>query len=223
MDSKQEKEATVLVDFDGVISANAVELAIDFIHGFLNRYRAVPLETVRTFTKQTLSFRSDDTLLYYFRSLGLQSEIPRFREEYAQFDRSVVSELSIDEGFWRFDEHCVQAGRRFFVLSLASPQRLEALGALRAGVIYSIPQDSKCDPSTFQRILSEIGATAERTLYIDDSPLALAAAHSLGITTVHMQNGMFGPKDSRLYQQHIDHCVQTWPQFSAVAEGFINA
>jgi len=48
----------------------------------------------------------------------------------------------------------------------------------------------KPDKEIFERILTDTGFDPKQTLFIDDSPQHIAAAHALGIQTIHLEKGM---------------------------------
>ncbi|MCB1164817.1 MAG: hypothetical protein KDK37_04530 [Leptospiraceae bacterium] len=199
----------LLVDFDGVVAPNAVGKTIDFLHRFLNRYRTISRASIQSFVKETVSFPVQDTIAYYFQSLGLTDRLAEFQAAFRKFDADKSSGISIDPGFYRFDQYCKTAGIRFSVLSLASTERLARLKALQSGSIHRF-SGSKANPETFVRVLRDLNAVGKRIYYIDDSPIALAAARSSGVITVHMENDVMRRSDATEYKKKIQHRVRSW-------------
>jgi len=68
------------------------------------------------------------------------------------------------------------------------PSRFEFLGWFDKIIISGEVKVAKPDPRIFSILLQRIGRTAEECLFIDDSPMNIAAAGELGFKTIHFQS-----------------------------------
>jgi pyrimidine 5'-nucleotidase len=72
-----------------------------------------------------------------------------------------------------------------------------------------------CKPSgkVYELVLQQLGATADATIFIDDSPRNIASAHELGIFTVLISPAAHGPvPGADLVIQHISQLPHALPE-----------
>lgn len=83
-----------------------------------------------------------------------------------------------------------------FNATLQAQYSIPALGAFFDRIYYSHRVGMrKPDKEIFEQILTDNEFQPEHTLFIDDSPQHIVTAKSLGIQTIHLENGMTIEKD----------------------------
>lgn len=208
---------TILLDFDGVISPNSVELTIDLLFAFLSRHHPITRKHVEDVVRLAMPFPVRGTLEYLFHGLGLSHRLTEFLDHFEAFERS--GRIRIHPEFAWFHDWAERQGLQIHIVSTGSSQRLSALppGSRK---LVNLKGRSKADPATFRDLCTDLSCSPVRTLVVDDCPLVLAAAHRAGLGTVLMSTPLFSAAHWRPCAQAIDVRLTSWRSLSRTCRDF---
>lgn len=200
-------QATLLLDFDGVISPDSVGLTVELLYTFLSRRHPVPREYIEDLVRLAMPFPVRDTLHYVFDGLGQRDRLPDFIKRFEAFERS--GKIHIHPDFPAFAQRWQQKGIDLRVVSTGSRRRLSGL-PLHPDRIIDLHGGSKAAPDTFLRVCQELGVSPGRTVIVDDCPVVLLAAHQAGLGTALMATPFFSAEHWRPCAKGIDFRVSGW-------------
>lgn len=208
---------TILLDFDGVISPNSVELTLDLLFAFLSRHHPITRKHVEDVVRLAMPFPVRSTLEYLFGGLGLADRLPEFLKHFEAFEQS--GRIRIHPDFPWFRDWGEKQGWQIHIVSTGSSRRLAALPPGSHHIVH-LKGRSKADPATFRHICRELSCSPRRTLVVDDCPLVLAAAHRAGLATVLMSTRLFSAAHWRPCAHAIDTRLASWRALSRTCRVF---
>ncbi|NLW46563.1 MAG: HAD family phosphatase [Firmicutes bacterium] len=207
------KPELVLIDFDGVISKNSVQLNIESAYKFINQYTPIPYEAILGYVKSTISFSMEHTISFLLSSLGIEDKFLGFKQEQAftkLYDNNLIS---IENDFYQFLDFCNQNSIRYLVYSSADKEvkRLSTvIDRIGDDSIFNLKGRSKANYNTYLETAEELGINLKKCVYIDDTPLALRTGKLHGMTTVMMINDDFTIKDYKIFSSYIDYKINSF-------------
>jgi hypothetical protein len=199
----------VFIDFDGVISRNAVEHIISFVHGYMNLHTLIAPEFVRAYIKNISCFPVDASARLLFDAFGIEDQLDDFFSAFKKFGEQPEN-LRIERDFHRFLEFCQNKNIEYKILSLANPGRIKAACSISEGDIYPLNNRSKANQDTFSEIGTEMEIDLKKWAYIEDNPVALQAAKQSGLNTIMMLNNIYTEADYSIFKDYIDFKVDSF-------------
>jgi len=207
----------VLIDFDGVICPNAVNLTFDFVYQFVNRYIKIPRIFIENYLKVISCFPVDLSAKLLFTSLGLEDKIDVFKTDFRDYDKKVDT-LEIDPDFLRFMQFCEKNSIMYRIFSLANKERIEKITNINPEFIYPFGSKGKANIQTYQDLEKQLNTSLSRWIYIDDHPLALHTGKKAGLTTAMMLNTIFSEDDYNSYRDTIDYKINNFKELHKIFE-----
>ncbi len=203
----------VILDFDGTLAPGVVEGAVLTLHQFVNRWKPVPWTFVLQFVRTATAFRPGPAIGLLLDSLGLG----KHREEaLACLAEAIARDPKIgrlDPGARDFILHRKPGRVKVFSTAGTSDPRFAVLAPiLRPSDFLAAPGKAKSDTDAWLTIAEQLRAQPDRWVVVDDSPLALWAAKTVGFTTVMRLNTVFGEQDSVDFSPWIDHRVRSFDE-----------
>lgn len=209
----------VILDFDGVISKNAMEIILEFTHGFIDSYVKIPRVFVENYVKNLSAFNAKAGVELVLSSLGLAGKIGKYFSELGSLVEYKGKKMSIEEDFRDFMKFCEDKGIicRFFSMAERSWARLGLLGEFfNDRYFFSNIIHPKSNPVSFLQLKDEIGIPLENLLLVDDSPLALWSAKTAGLKTAFMSNKVFTGGDYKPYREVIDYRINSFNELKKI-------
>jgi beta-phosphoglucomutase-like phosphatase (HAD superfamily) len=210
------KKAGILIDFDGVISKNSIQMTCNFIHDFINRFTPIGSEYIENYIKVIASFPVADTVKLLFNALGIGDRLEQFQREFLEFD-SDKNNFIICDDFEEFIEICHKNSIVYKVFSLATPERLRHIDCLDGDAVLALNNVSKADSATYTNLARDMGLNLKNWYYIDDNPMALRAGKLAGLITAMMTNNMYTEADYQIFKEFIDVRVTSFRELGNIA------
>lgn len=210
----------VLIDLDGVILKNSLQLASRFVFDFLNQRTEISYITVERFFKIANSFSPELSFKFFFESLGLAYSLNELTTEIKRFAEYKEEKVYVDPYFEHFISYLRQESVNFLIFSLASTSRImNSVTCIHEAEIYNLSNSSKADVLTFSDFLKQIHRNGIEIIYIDDDPFALRTAKMVNISTILMKSNFFDNDDIRPYESHIDLIVENFQELLIKFQG----
>ena len=203
----------VLIDFDGVISKNAVSLILKKSYEFINRLNPIPYTAYESLFKDVISFPLNETLQLICKSFGLTDHLSELATILKKIEHHNGEALKIEDDFFTFIDFCNDNKIDYLIASSADKSCVrfaKLIDRIGDQNIYDLNGKSKASILTFRDILQEKGIHGEKTIYIEDSPLALKTAKLSNIKTIMMLNEVFTNDDYESFKEYIDQKVTTF-------------
>ncbi|MGA2142982.1 MAG: hypothetical protein ABSG94_11255, partial [Brevinematales bacterium] len=209
----------VILDFDGVISKNAMDIILDFTYDFVNSHAKIPKIFIENYVKNLSAFNAKAGVELVLSSLGLAGKIDKYFSELGSLVEYKGMKMSIEEDFWGFMKFCEDNGIicRFFSMAERSWARLGLLGEFfKDRYFFKNIIHPKSNPVSFYQLKDEIGIPLEKLLLVDDSPLALWSAKTAGLKTAFMANNVFKGSDYKPYREVIDYRINSFNELKKI-------
>lgn len=199
----------IFIDFDGVISRNAVDRIISFVHSYMNLHIPIAPEFLRAYIKNISCFPVDASARLLFTAFGIEDRLEDFFSAFRKFEEQPEN-LQIENDFHRFLEFCRENNIEYKILSLANRGRIKMACSINEEDIYPLNNRSKANQDTFSEIGSEMGIDLKKWAYIEDNPVALQAAKLSGLNTIMMLNNIYTESDYSIFKDYIDFKVDSF-------------
>ena len=212
----------VLIDFDGVISANIVSVMLKASHKFMNQYVPLPFEVAKSGMKSSVCMPMEASLNLSFGVHGLEEKIPEFFQVMMNVESYVGEKIAIRPDFFRFIDYLEVQNIDYRIFSAAdkrAPHVQQVISQLnKADIFFPLEGRSKQSLKTYPEVARELGVDLNNCLMVDDACQALAVAQKFGITTVMMANELFTEADFELWQPHIAHMAHSFEELKPLLE-----
>jgi beta-phosphoglucomutase-like phosphatase (HAD superfamily) len=203
------KPCGFLIDLDGVVLKNSLDLAAEFIRDYIQSLTPISIETVRSWIRGFNCYPAGEFFRYVFHSLEIESHYEDFLRRIDNFQGANGREIIVDPYFETFLKTCAEQGIRFRIASLAPIKRIQAtLPFLLKEDIYSLHGMSKASPHTFVKIAGDLEIRPEEWVLIDDDPFSLRSAKIAGFRTMMVLNNFFREEEYSMYREFVDRKVR---------------
>jgi FMN phosphatase YigB (HAD superfamily) len=202
----------VLVDFDGVISKNSLDITLLYAYDFINKYTPYHINSLKNYYLSINSFELKDGLALLFNSLGIGNELGNFYLGLKRLKEHNGQVISIEPDYQDFISFCKdnQIGCKIF--SLSDDEKIEnLLGYKPDHIKWTKGLASKANPKTFSQICELLKYEAPQTLVVDDDPFVLRSAKIAGLSTILMQN-LFFKGYTENYRKYFDDEVRSFSE-----------
>lgn len=209
----------ILIDFDGVISKNAVSIAMNAMYNFMQDFNPIPFESFKNLFKEVVCFPFVDTVTFIWKSFGIEHKLKDLFMYLKNIDSYDNVQLMVEKDFYEFTQFCHDRNIQYRIFSSAdkSTGRIQnVLQKIGENKYYCLGNNSKADPKTFERAANDFNIDLNRILYIDDSPVALRTGKLKGLTTAMMLNDVFGLEDYEVFKNFIDYKVESFQEISHI-------
>lgn len=210
---------TILIDFDGVISRNSILNNFKTAHHFISQHIPIPFEALFYFLKSTTAFSMQHTLDFLLSSLGIANLTEVQRELLIRELYKNNTTIEIEDGFYRFLDFCDDNLIRYLIFSSADKVIKEIPEfSSRIGIknIYNLNGRSKADYNTYSEVAKELKINLKKTIFIDDTPLALQVGKLHGMTTMMMINDVFTLEDFQIFKSYIDYKINSFSDLGEI-------
>lgn len=206
----------ILVDFDGVISCNSLEITMSFAHDYINEYVPYKFETLESFYRSVNSFDLGKGMELLFNSLGLQDKLNDFFSKLRNLRFYKNLEVEIYDDFLPFLDFCKKENISVKMYSMAEESRIRNLLNSKIEIVKLI---SKTDFRFLKQLHDELKNEKTDWAVIDDDPLALFFASQAGFCTIWRENFLFRPEDQHLYKSFIHFEIKSFTELKSLLIG----
>lgn len=193
-----------LIDMDGVIFRNSMEIGVRLIHSYLSARTPIAYQTVLSFVRFGNSHPPKEFYTHIFTALGIADSLGDFFQRLATFNGCRGAMLEMDKQFKPFVEMCLYTGIEYRIFSLAPVQRITASVPFVGPDKIIAVDGAKSNVATFHRLEEILPNRLNEWCLIDDDPFALRSAKLAGLGTCMMQNSVFGEQQYGEYAGFID-------------------
>jgi hypothetical protein len=218
MKSKQHSKLKLegfLIDFDGVISKKSIVSTLDFAYKYINSQTPISREFVEDYFKKVLCFSPLPSVELLFISLGINDKLPDFFNKLKNLDKD-KKEIIIGNDFYDFLNFCDKYKIKYYILSLASSERLKHIKNFNPKLVYGLNAKSKADMLTFKQLISEMQINPSNWGYIEDTPIALRTGKLAKFKTFMMKNKIYNDREYNQFKNFIDYKVNSFPEIQKI-------
>lgn len=196
----------IIADFDGVLAHNNTQRLLDGSYEVISKYHAFDYGVFSTMFTSLVPYPLEYSVDFLLKSLGLLDVKAELLDVLMNIDDG------IDEAK-TFINLCLKMNIPLYVLSSGNIKSSkyqylsEKLGHER---VIASPSFSKANPFHYQKIIKELQISAQQTLYIDDSPVALNSAKLAGFHTALMTNQVFTRATVGSIASFVDTIFDDW-------------
>lgn len=211
----------IVLDFDGTISKNSVNVAFRYTYEYINRLKPIPFVFVYNYFKNITAFQMGEAIRQLFSAFGLAEKTEECLKNYTEITSYQDIQIEIEKDFFDFVRFCQKNSLFIKVFSSAGPKqnRFKPLfEVLKEEDFLSYSHRPKADPTTFKDMVVDLKLDVTRCMYIDDTPLALWSAKTAGFTTAMMLNQIFTKEDFIEYRQFIDYKINSFRQLKSIVK-----
>jgi FMN phosphatase YigB (HAD superfamily) len=203
----------IILDFDGTIAKNSVDVAFHFIYDYLRQFKPIPHVFVYNYFKNITAFQMGEAVRQLFSAVGLEEKTMDCLKKFTEITGYQTTQIEIEEDFFDFVHFCQKNSLRIKIFSSAGSKQLRfkpLFTVLKKDDFLSYSDCPKSNPATFTSIANDLKLDVSNLIYVDDTPLALWGAKVAGFTTVMMINRIFTDKDYEDYREFIDKKINSF-------------
>ena len=199
-----------LVDFDGVIAKNSIEISLSYTHDFINKFTPYHINSLKNYYAAINSFDLKEGLSLLFRALGIEDYLPELTDGLNSLKEYNKQPILLDPGYFDFVAFCKSNDIGCSIFSLANSGKIENLLGFKPDLIKPpSSRFSKADPVVYSQICESLYLKPREIIVIDDDPLVLRSAKISGMRTILMGNEFFNNYVPP-YQNYIDMMVDSF-------------
>jgi hypothetical protein len=211
--NKSDEIKYILVDFDGVISKNSLEITLIYAYDFINRYTPYHMDSLKNYYTAINSFELKDGLLLLFKSLGIEDKLIEFYTGLKKLKEYKGQTITIEADYLDFLSFCQKNEIVCKIFSLADQEKIENFFEFSPDYIkWPEGMASKANPKTYRLICESLHCNPSEISVIDDDPFVLRSAKLAGMKTILMRNAFFMNHLYKQYHNYIDIEVNSFSE-----------
>lgn len=181
----------LLLDFDGVISRNSTADIMNATYAFISEYKDINRILYDELFKALVPFPLFESINFFMSSIGLEdkkelllSKIKTITHDTSEFESLITkwNELGIIIKIYSSSRHYSNVNSPF-------------KSKLQNNLFIQTDLNSKINSNSFRNIASDLGISPENIIYVDDCPMAVCIAKSIGIHAVMLINNVYTIND----------------------------
>ncbi|WP_024871224.1 hypothetical protein [Tolumonas lignilytica] len=181
----------LLLDFDGVISRSSTADIMNATYAFISEYKDINRILFDELFKALVPFPLFESVNFFMSSIGL--------EDKKELLLLKIKEITHDTS--EFESLVAEWSKLGFIIKIYSSSR--HYGDNNSPFTTQLPEDifiktdshSKIDPNSFRNIAANLDVSPENIVYIDDCPMAVCVARSIGIKAIMFINNVYTMSD----------------------------
>ena len=181
----------LLLDFDGVISRNSTADIMNATYAFISEYKDINRILFDELFKALVPFPLFESINFFMSSIGLEdkkefllSKIKTITHDTSEFEYLITEWIELG-----FTIKVYSSSRHYG--NGSSPFKSPHINNL----FIQTDSHSKINSNSFRNIASDLGISPENIIYIDDCPMAVCIAKSIGIHAVMLINNVYTIND----------------------------
>lgn len=217
---KLERIKYILIDFDGVISKNSLDITLSYTHDYINQNTPYHFDSLKNYYRSVNSFNLHEGVQYLFKSLGIEETLDEFNLNLVNLKQHKGQKINIEPDFLDFISFCKKIEIKSLLFSLADNKKIEnLLGYKPDYLIWPKKESSKANPKTYENIYNNIlQCSPKQIMIIDDDPIVLRSAKSSGLKTLLMKNTFFESFDLTDFNESIDNIVDSFNEIKMLMD-----
>jgi beta-phosphoglucomutase-like phosphatase (HAD superfamily) len=181
----------LLLDFDGVISRNSTADIMNATYAFISEFKDINRILFDELFKALVPFPLFESVNFFMSSIGL--------EDKKELLLSKIKTITHDTS--EFESLTAEWSELGFTIKIYSSSRYYNNGntpfksPYKNDLFIQTDSHSKIDPNSFRNIAADLDISPKNIIYVDDCPMAVCSAKSIGIHAVMLINNVFTMND----------------------------
>lgn len=181
----------LLLDFDGVISRNSTADIMNATYAFISEFKDINRILFDELFKALVPFPLFESVNFFMSSIGL--------EDKKELLLSKIKEITHDTS--EFESLAAEWSKLGFTIKIYSSSRHYGnenspfTSPLHHDIFIQTDSHSKINPNSFRNIATDLDISPENIIYVDDCPMAVCIAKSIGIHAVMLINNVYTMND----------------------------
>ncbi len=181
----------LLLDFDGVISRNSTADIMNATYSFVSEFKDINRILFDELFKALVPFPLFESVNFFMSSIGLEDkkEMLLSRIKKITHDTSEFESLMAEWNKLGFGIKIYSSSRHYS--NESSPLKYQ----LPNNLFIQTDSHSKIDSNSFRKIATSLNISPENIVYVDDCPMAICIAKSIGIHAIMLINNVYTMND----------------------------
>jgi hypothetical protein len=181
----------LLLDFDGVISRNSTADIMNATYAFISEFKDINRILFDELFKALVPFPLFESINFFMSSMGLEDkkELLLSKIKTITHDTSEFESLATEWSKFGYSIKIYSSSRHYN--NGSSPFKLKHLNDL----FIQTDSHSKINSNSFRNIANHLNISPENIIYVDDCPMAVCIAKSIGIHAVMLINNVYTIND----------------------------
>ena len=181
----------LLLDFDGVISRNSTADIMNATYAFISEFKDINRILFDELFKALVPFPLFESVNFFMSSIGL--------EDKKELLLSRIKKITHDTS--EFESLMAEWSKLGFSIKIYSSSRHYSNGSspfksqLPNDLFIQTGSHSKIDSNSFRNIATGLDISPENIIYVDDCPMAVCIAKSIGIHAIMLINNVYTIND----------------------------
>lgn len=181
----------LLLDFDGVISRNSTADIMNATYAFISEFKDINRILFDELFKALVPFPLFESVNFFMSSIGLEDkkELLLSKIKKITHDTSEFEALAAEWGKLGFTIKIYSSSRHY------SNENSPFTSPLPHDLFIQTDSHSKINPNSFRSIAADLDIPPKNIIYIDDCPMAVCIAKSIGIHAIMLINNVYTMND----------------------------
>ena len=181
----------LLLDFDGVISRNSTADIMNTTYAFISEFKDINRLLFDELFKALVPFPLFESVNFFMSSIGL--------EDKKELLLSKIKTITHDTS--EFESLTTEWSKLGYTIKIYSSSRHYGNGSspfksqLPNDLFIKTDLHSKIDSNSFRNIATGLDISPENIVYVDDCPMAVCIAKSIGIHAIMLINNVYTMND----------------------------